>query len=292
MFSLVPLYPWCVCSIMAQSRDGLALSFSSACLLLVCWERRGERESEEGGRRREECWGLDPVPAHPIKGIFCARHSLATCVLTFVFLSVVIYGTMELKAKLAAAQHQRPHSDVGWAWIDREDQAARVWLSPFISFNLIGTGSPCGCRVFSSILLATFCCLDLVTYPLHTVNPINEWRQEETLLHMIHCTSRPHQVHSPDKLLPQTHTHTQHGRRATLIDADDLMSESPVEIKTKIIILSRARRQETEWHVQSRQMRRKPGSDSWKNRFGASEKNHHHLYIYIFFSIFNANLSW
>ena len=35
------------------------------------------------------------------------RHSLATCVLTFVFLSVVIYGTMELKAKLAAAQHQR-----------------------------------------------------------------------------------------------------------------------------------------------------------------------------------------
>lgn len=36
------------------------------------------------------------------------RHSLATCVLTFVFLSVVIYGTMELKAKLAAAQHQRP----------------------------------------------------------------------------------------------------------------------------------------------------------------------------------------
>lgn len=41
------------------------------------------------------------------------RHSLATCVLTFVFLSVVIYGTMELKAKLAAAQHQRPHSNVG-----------------------------------------------------------------------------------------------------------------------------------------------------------------------------------
>ena len=47
------------------------------------------------------------------------RHSLATCVLTFVFLSVVIYGTMELKAKLAAAQHQRPHSNVGWASIVR-----------------------------------------------------------------------------------------------------------------------------------------------------------------------------
>lgn len=30
------------------------------------------------------------------------RHSLATCVLTFVFLSVVIYGTVDLKAKLAA----------------------------------------------------------------------------------------------------------------------------------------------------------------------------------------------
>lgn len=36
------------------------------------------------------------------------RHGLATCVLTFVFLSVVIYGTMELKATLAAAQHHRP----------------------------------------------------------------------------------------------------------------------------------------------------------------------------------------
>lgn len=47
------------------------------------------------------------------------RHSLATCVLTFVFLSVVIYGTMELKAKLAAAQHQRLHSNVGWASIVR-----------------------------------------------------------------------------------------------------------------------------------------------------------------------------
>lgn len=37
------------------------------------------------------------------------RHSLATCVLTFVFLSVVIYGSTDLKAKLAApSQHQTP----------------------------------------------------------------------------------------------------------------------------------------------------------------------------------------
>lgn len=39
------------------------------------------------------------------------RHSLATCVLTFVFLSVVIYGTVDLKAKLAAPptpRHQTP----------------------------------------------------------------------------------------------------------------------------------------------------------------------------------------
>lgn len=36
------------------------------------------------------------------------RHRLATCVLTFVSLSVVIYGTAELKAKLAADQHWRP----------------------------------------------------------------------------------------------------------------------------------------------------------------------------------------
>lgn len=47
------------------------------------------------------------------------RHSLATCVQTFVFLSVVIYGTMELKAKLAVAQHQRPNRNVGWARIVR-----------------------------------------------------------------------------------------------------------------------------------------------------------------------------
>lgn len=65
---------------------------------------------------------MDPVPAHPIKGIFCSKDSLATCVLTFVFLSVVIYHTMELKAKLAAPQHQRPQSDVGLASIVREDQ--------------------------------------------------------------------------------------------------------------------------------------------------------------------------
>lgn len=36
------------------------------------------------------------------------RRGLATCVLTFVSLSVVIYGTAQLKAKLAADQHQRP----------------------------------------------------------------------------------------------------------------------------------------------------------------------------------------
>lgn len=36
------------------------------------------------------------------------RRRLATCVLTFVSLSVVIYRTAELKAKLAADQHWRP----------------------------------------------------------------------------------------------------------------------------------------------------------------------------------------
>ena len=36
------------------------------------------------------------------------RRRLATCVLTFVSLSVVIYGTAALKAKLAADQQGRP----------------------------------------------------------------------------------------------------------------------------------------------------------------------------------------
>lgn len=124
MFSIVPLYPWCVCSIMAQSRDRFVLSFSSLCLLLVCWERRRERVRKEEDKEGAGDWTQSLHTQ--LKESSALRHSLATYVLTFVFLSVVIYGTMELKAKLAAAQHQRGKSNVGWARIVREDQAVSM----------------------------------------------------------------------------------------------------------------------------------------------------------------------
>lgn len=50
------------------------------------------------------------------------RHSLATCVLTFVFLSVVIYGTMELKAKLAS----RPTSETQAVMSDGRGVSHRI----------------------------------------------------------------------------------------------------------------------------------------------------------------------
>lgn len=50
------------------------------------------------------------------------RHSLATCVLTFVFLSVVIYGSTDLKAKLAVpSQHQTPQL---YCWMGEDCQKA------------------------------------------------------------------------------------------------------------------------------------------------------------------------
>lgn len=60
------------------------------------------------------------------------RRSLATCVLTFVFLSVVIHGTMELKAKLAAA----PASETAQRRQMGEDcQAGSGGLVFIITFN-------------------------------------------------------------------------------------------------------------------------------------------------------------
>ncbi|KAG7522248.1 hypothetical protein JOB18_017398 [Solea senegalensis] len=76
--------------------------------------RRRVRKEEEEEEEEEESAGDWTQSLHTqLKESSAQRHSLATCVLTFVFLSVVIYGTMELKAKLAAAQHQRLHSNVG-----------------------------------------------------------------------------------------------------------------------------------------------------------------------------------
>lgn len=59
------------------------------------------------------------------------RHRLATCVLTFVFLSVVIYGSTDLKAKLAApSQHHTASWNVGWATTVRKHQASPTCRPP------------------------------------------------------------------------------------------------------------------------------------------------------------------
>lgn len=112
MLCMIPLYPSCVFSIMAQSRNGLGLHVSSACLLWVCGEARSERvrsvEEEE-----EAAWDRTRSLHTQLKESCAQRHSLATCVLTFVFLSVVLYRSTELKAKLAAAQLQRLHCTIG-----------------------------------------------------------------------------------------------------------------------------------------------------------------------------------
>lgn len=59
------------------------------------------------------------------------RHSLPTCALTFVFLGVVSYSTVELKAKLATAQQLRPHSNVGLGRNVRKDGAGSEQLCCF-----------------------------------------------------------------------------------------------------------------------------------------------------------------
>lgn len=74
MCSIVPLYPWSVCSIMAQSRDVVSLSFLSPRLFVsVLWKKANRERESEKGERRGGCWGLDLFPAHPIKGIFSSK---------------------------------------------------------------------------------------------------------------------------------------------------------------------------------------------------------------------------
>lgn len=124
MLSIVPLYPWCVCSIMAQSRDGLSLSFLSLCLLLVCCGKRQIERGKWERRKTREVAGDWTYSLHTqLKDSSAQRRSLPTCALTFVFLNVVIYSTMELKAKFATAQLQRPHSVVGLLRTGRKDRA-------------------------------------------------------------------------------------------------------------------------------------------------------------------------
>lgn len=72
---------------------------------------------EEGGRRRRLAGDWTRSLHTQLKESSAQRHSLATCVLTFVFLSVVIYGSTDLKAKLAAPS-PTSHTNswnVGWA---------------------------------------------------------------------------------------------------------------------------------------------------------------------------------
>lgn len=149
---------------MAQSRDGLSLSVLSPCLLLVCWEKgkergrvRNEEEEEVAG---DWTWSLHTQ----LKESFAQRHRLPTYVLTFVFLSVVIYTTMELKAKFATAQHQRPHSNFGLARTVGEDQwpvscsVAFIKTCCYISLGLVAFYDRwAGNNELPNILFQAFC---------------------------------------------------------------------------------------------------------------------------------------
>ncbi len=87
---------------------GKMLSFSSSCLLLTCIKKK-RREEEGSEEDAEGVWDWTRSLFTQLKESCAQSPSLATCVLTFVFLSVVIYSSTELKDKLVA----RPASETG-----------------------------------------------------------------------------------------------------------------------------------------------------------------------------------
>lgn len=119
-----------VCLFYNGTKQGrvVAVFFISLPFVGVLW-KKANREGKVRKENDEKVAGDWTYSLHTqLKDSSAQRRSLPTCALTFVFLNVVIYSTMELKAKFATAQLQRPHSVVGLLRTVRKDRAGRGLL--------------------------------------------------------------------------------------------------------------------------------------------------------------------